>query len=269
MINYGRIQYVFLAIIILVLLLTGGSVRGLLSEATQAVKGTAISINEGVENFFARHFRQTEMIKTQSEEIERMQKELLDYRARAKRLDWLERTLPVDAHPATGYRLVGTLGYMTLGATQRLWLAPFEKFDSEKIYGAVSGQYAVGIIVGLNGRPMLLLGGDRECSFAVTIGENEAPGIAVGKNSREMIVKYIPQWMKIEIGDEVFSSGLDMIFPPGIPVGKVLSVQPRQGFQNALIRLYGNTLHPAYVWVSDTSVQHSLPKAASKDSMIK
>ena len=64
-----------------------------------------------------------------------------------------------------------------------------------------------------------------------------------------MIVRYIPEWMRIAPGDEVITSGLDRIFPIGVPVGRVLSIRRQEGFKVAKIELYGDTLHPNFVWV--------------------
>ncbi len=39
-------------------------------------------------------------------------------------------------------------------------------------------------------------------------------------------MRYIPKETPVKIGEKVFTSGLDGIFPPGLLVGKVLDARP-------------------------------------------
>ncbi len=145
---------------------------------------------------------------------------------------------------------VPAMGYAKLGDFQQVWLETFPGYDPLKNYGVIHKGFAVGIVVAQKHRPLMILAGDKSCSFAVYIGHVRAPGIATGEDARHMVVRYIPEWMKIERGDEVVTSGLDRIFPPGVPVGRVLSIRKMQGFKNARIEIFGDTLHPDFVWVT-------------------
>jgi rod shape-determining protein MreC len=122
-------------------------------------------------------------------------------------------------------------------------------FDPSEVYGLVHKESVAGIVVLQDGRPMALLNGALKSSYAVYVGENKAPGIVHGLNSKELIVEFIPTWIDIKEGDEVLTSGLDNLFFPGLKVGRVISIEQSQGYQNAIIAPYYNPSNPSYFHV--------------------
>lgn len=71
-------------------------------------------------------------------------------------------------------------------------------------------------------------------------GLNGEDGLVEGGNSHELYLRYLGRSSQVKIGDEVVTSGLGLVFPPGIPIGMIQSVEPdpRQLFLQAV-------LHPA------------------------
>jgi rod shape-determining protein MreC len=60
-----------------------------------------------------------------------------------------------------------------------------------------------------------------------------------GTGGRTCILKYIPSESKVKTGEIVITSGLDMLFPAGIPVGYVSAVDAQKGegsFQHIEVR---------------------------------
>jgi rod shape-determining protein MreC len=74
----------------------------------------------------------------------------------------------------------------------------------------------------------LLLLTDINFSAAVRIQESRKEGIVSGTGTRKVALKYIPYEEEIKIGDIVITSGLDQLFPPGIPVGFISKID-KQG----------------------------------------
>lgn len=71
-------------------------------------------------------------------------------------------------------------------------------------------------------------------SASVRIKDSRKEGILSGTGTRKCILKYIPHEEEINPGDIVLTSGLDSLFPPGIPVGYVSRVDrkgPGEHFQ--------------------------------------
>lgn len=70
----------------------------------------------------------------------------------------------------------------------------------------------------------LLLITDINFSAAVRLQKSRKEGIISGRGRRKCILKYIPSEEEIKTGDIIITSGLDSLFPPGIPVGYVSKV---------------------------------------------
>jgi rod shape-determining protein MreC len=60
---------------------------------------------------------------------------------------------------------------------------------------------------------------DINISVAVRIKETRKEGVLSGTGSRTCILKYVPYEEEVKTGDVIVTSGLDSLFPSGIPVG--------------------------------------------------
>lgn len=214
---------------------------------TSNVKSTYYAVANEILNKIEKHTFQAKRIDELNKKLNSCMVTSYEYKIDAQKYDILKKELKLHKYKEISSQIVQPLGYAELGSFQKLWLEEFKGFDPKKIYGLLNNGNAVGIVVEKNSRPLMILAGDPECSFAVYVGKDKAPGIAFGLNAQTMIVKYIPEWIKIDVGDKVITSGLDHIFPIGIPVGEVLKTKKMQGFQNAQIHLYGDTLHPNFL----------------------
>ncbi len=74
----------------------------------------------------------------------------------------------------------------------------------------------------------VLLLTDINFSAAVRLQESRKEGILSGTGTKISVLKYVPQEDEITEGDIVVTSGLDQLFPPGIPAGYISRVS-RQG----------------------------------------
>ncbi|MFZ6017904.1 MAG: rod shape-determining protein MreC [Nitrospirota bacterium] len=73
----------------------------------------------------------------------------------------------------------------------------------------------------------LLLLTDINFSAAVRLQESRKEGIISGTGFRKCQLKYIPSEEEVKTGDIVVTSGLDSLFPQGIPVGYVSKVDKK------------------------------------------
>ncbi|BDY13758.1 rod shape-determining protein MreC [Hydrogenimonas cancrithermarum] len=249
---YGRkLSFFLLLVIVGGLILYNPAIRTLFTAFSTTIQSLYFDTKHSVEEAIEHHFFQSKTIERLRRREIGLEKELLGCRQDARKYYAIIEELGIRPDNNATFIPVPSLGYALLGNFQQIWLRRFERYDPSKNYGVVRNGFAIGIVVEQKGRPLMILAGDPSCNFAVYIGDNRAPGIAMGLDARHMVVKYIPEWMKLEIGDEVFTSGLDRIFPLGLPVGRVLSLEKMQGFKNAKIELFGDTLHPDYVWIVD------------------
>ncbi len=235
--------------IVVLLSLYSTSIRTFFTSFTSKLHSAYLDMTHTFETVLDNHFFQIETIERLKKDLGKIEKRLLKCEEEAVLYRSIRKSLEITPDKNTTYIVARPEGYAMIGNFQQLWLYRFENYDPMKNYGVIKNGFAIGIVVEKKMRPLMILAGDPQCTFAVYVGESRAPGIAMGVDDRHMVVKYIPQWLKLKPGDEIFTSGLDNIFPPGIPVGRLLYTKKMQGFQNAYIKLYGDTLHPDFVWI--------------------
>ncbi|HYA12674.1 MAG TPA: rod shape-determining protein MreC [Thermodesulfovibrionales bacterium] len=93
---------------------------------------------------------------------------------------------------------------------------------------AITPKGLMGKIAGVsNSYSYLLLLTDLNFSAAVRLQESRREGIISGIGLRKCQLKYIPYEEEVKVGDIVITSGLDSLFPQGIPVGYVSKVDKK------------------------------------------
>ena len=168
-----------------------------------------------------------------------------------------ERIPSLEKLPLDSVDIVQTISYVKLNTFSKVILTKPRDFNGskERLYGLIQGSVAAGVAHLENGNLYGALVSSDKCRFSVFIGKERAAGIAMGINTKQMFVKFIPKWTKIKEGDKVFTSGLDMIFFPNIPVGVVERVEIENSYKVAYIKPYADILHPDYFYlVKDPSV---------------
>jgi rod shape-determining protein MreC len=81
----------------------------------------------------------------------------------------------------------------------------------------------------------LLLVTDINFSASVRLQKSRKEGIVSGTGTRKCVLKYIPFDEEVKVGDIIITSGLDSLFPPGIPVGYISKIDNKNHsghFQN-------------------------------------
>lgn len=144
-------------------------------------------------------------------------------------------------------KLVRAISYMNIGDHDKIWI-DFDEFDENRIYGLISQGKTAGIVVNKNGNPLALLQTDPKSTFSVSIGEQQIAGIATG-NGKNIVVKFIAQWLNPKIGDEVYTSGLDEIFFGGVPVGKISKVYEEELYKSAIVETDLKIQVPSYLYI--------------------
>lgn len=74
----------------------------------------------------------------------------------------------------------------------------------------------------------LLLIGDINFSAAARLQESRTEGILSGTGFRRCVLKYIPHEDTVREGEVLITSGLDTLFPQGIPLGYVSKVDKKE-----------------------------------------
>jgi len=85
-------------------------------------------------------------------------------------------------------------------------------------------------------------------SLSAVVGSSprsKADGIVEGRDKNELLFKYLLPESDIQAGDLVVTSGIGGIFPPGMPIGKVIKVEEKKymPYKEGIISPYLNFSH--------------------------
>jgi rod shape-determining protein MreC len=100
--------------------------------------------------------------------------------------------------------------------------------------GAVGRVIAVGRL-----SAVVQLLSDPQSAVGVLVQRSRVQAVFRGTGTREIELDYIDNDNEVEVGDELITSGLDGLYPKGLPVGAVTVVDPRRG----LFRVVRSRLH--------------------------
>ena len=143
--------------------------------------------------------------------------------------------------------IVKVLSYINYNDFTKVWLD--KKIENDTILGLITDNYSAGIVVNKNGKSVGLLNGNKDCSYAIFIGEGKNPGILTSSiNQEELQIRYIPIWAEIKKGDEVITSGMDNIFFEGLKVGTITEVTNLADMKIATVKPYVNVLKKKYFY---------------------
>ncbi len=150
--------------------------------------------------------------------------------ARLQALLDLRESMPGQAVAArvTGADLAGLFRTATLSKGQRDGVV--------KGMAVVAPQGVVGQVVATspNAARVLLLE-DHSSGVDAIVQRSRARGIVEGGSSVGCVLKYVKRREDLQVGDRVVTSGLDGIFPKGLPIGEITALVPgdRGLFQSA------------------------------------
>jgi len=87
---------------------------------------------------------------------------------------------------------------------------------------------------------VMLLQDSLSAVAATVTGDRGEDGVVEGTDEHQLLLKYLDRGTQVKIGDLVVTTGLGKAFPPGVPIGWVVNMEPdpRQMFMQA-------TLHAA------------------------
>jgi rod shape-determining protein MreC len=166
-------------------------------------------------------------------EVSRLEEELAKLRAEKLRLQSLDDQVDRLSN-ALGYRApfdgqvrVADVVYIDHAS----WLQTLFLFMPAR--QAVPGS-AVASADGLVGRVILTEGSyakvqlitDRASGVGAMVERTRRQGIVRGAGRDGLALEYVPLQADVQVGDRVLSSGTDGLYPRGVPIGTVVSVEP-------------------------------------------
>jgi rod shape-determining protein MreC len=215
-----------------------------------SIKSFYISLSIDFKEFFKQHTQQAQYI----QELQKQNQELTYENIKIKQsydvLESIYDTISSIDKKTNKIQLIEVLSYVKFSDHTKVWL-DYRK-DDQNIDALIYGDYSAGIVQrDKEGNTFGLLNGNKKCNYAVFVGENKAPGIlhSARKNSNILLIKYIPSWIDVYLGDEVVTSGMDNIFPSNLKVGKVIKIEKFQDTQEVEVKPYINVLQKKFFYL--------------------
>lgn len=229
-----------------------GRVVNILLSIINPVKQTYSSVTKDIEDKSQSFVYQKKNIQKLLRENKLLRKHLLQQKHYINQVKGLYKKIPsLEKMPKNSIDIIQTISYVKLNTFNQIILTKPRnlKGDKDKLYGLIQDEVAAGVAHVENNNLYGALVSSDKCRFSVFVGKERAAGIAIGINSKQMQVKFIPKWVKVKRGDRVYTSGLDMIFFEGVPVGVVEKVEIESSYKVAYIKPYADILHPDYFYL--------------------
>ena len=216
-----------------------------LLSAINPIKQSYKNFTQNLEDKSHSYIFQKESIQKLSHENRILRKRLLEQMHYIEEVKNIYEVIPeLSRVPVASISIVETISYVKLNSFSQVILTKPKGLVPNKLYGMIQNHVVAGIARVKSNQLYGYLTSDTKCRFSVFIGDKQAPGIAIGKETNEMMVKFIPKWHHIQVGDKVFTSGLDNIFFAGIPTGIVTKVEIQSSYTVAYIKTYSDIFHP-------------------------
>jgi len=213
--------------------------------AINPIKQSYKNFTQNLEDKSHSYIFQKESIEKLSRENRILHKQLLEQKHYLEEIQNIYRILPnLTQFPKPSIAIIETISYVKLNSFSQIILTKPKNLQTNKLYGIIQNRVVAGIAEIQSNQLYGYLTSDKKCRFSVFIGNNKAPGIAIGEEKNSMIVKFIPKWHHIEKGDKVYTSGLDKIFFANIPVGVVEKIEIQSSYTVAHIKTYSDIFHP-------------------------
>jgi len=228
------------------------TVHSFLLDTINPIKQTYRNLTDNVVNRSKSYVFQKETIGRLTEENKALKKLLLDQTRYLQQMSGLFKTIPsLEKLPYKSVALVDTVSYVKLNSLNKILLSYPEQTElsKKKVYGLIQENVVGGTAIEENGNLYGYLGSNPKCKFAVFVGDDKTPGIIEGVSKSSMIIKYIPKWAEIKIGDKVETSGLDDIFFKNIPVGLITDIKVENSYKTALVKSYADNIHPNFYFL--------------------
>jgi len=212
-------------------------IKNQVSTLNNSITNTYLNIIVTTQEFINKYINQLNYI----EQLLKQNEDYLQYKIKYNQLlSSNEKIIDQDlVKQKIKLQKISVLKYDRLNDFSKIVLT--KKEDDNKTINALitySG-YSAGIAMHIDDMFIGYLNNNSKCNYAVYIGNSKATGITSGvaKNGN-LVIKFIPLWQEVNVGDEVVTSGMDDIFPVGIKVGTVKKIKSTENTKIVYVQTY-------------------------------
>lgn len=196
------------------------------------VAGATEATSSGVGNFFD-SFKWVRALRSENADL---QAQVAKMRQELVRLHGIEEELERLARLTSYARASGEDGFVAdvVFADPSSWLRTLVLHTgtehAERNQPVVTDRGLVGRVIQTSGRyAKVLLLVDRSATASALVQRTRRQGLVRGAGDAGLLLDNIPSRSDVRVGDRIVTAGLDGIFPRGLPIGVVTSVEPTQG----------------------------------------
>jgi rod shape-determining protein MreC len=123
---------------------------------------------------------------------------------------------------------------------------------SEGVVGRIQAAHSTSSLV--------VLINDVDAAVGAILEDTRVRGVLKGRGGRECELQYINPDVPVRVGEIVYTSGADRIFPKGLPVGEVVDLEQSGDSQTILVRPFAKLDRLDEVLVVTQGVHQALPE---------
>jgi rod shape-determining protein MreC len=154
-------------------------------------------------------------------------------------------------------------------ATRTVEIDRGERDGIRRNMGVITPDGAVGKIIEVyrdNAQVLLLT--DKDGGAGAMLLESRSQGAVNGTGEPLLLLNYVANEQKVNVGDKVITSGMDKIFPRDIPLGTVVEVKPGTTFHQIRLQPAANLERLEEVIVLLTQEPVEFPSASDADGAV-
>lgn len=131
------------------------------------------------------------------------------------------------ARSSSATLLVADVIYVDHTSWMRTLLVRLSRDGAVPNQPVITASGLVGRVIGVSGRyAKVQLVIDRAASVGVMVERTRRQGVVRGSHDERLALELIPLQSDLEVGDRIVTAGIDGVYPRGLPVGVVSSVEP-------------------------------------------
>jgi rod shape-determining protein MreC len=199
----------------------------IISPPQQAFHWTIASIRTFFKNHILLIDLKEENLQLQ-EEVRRLQRENDELRESTQAVERLQRLLLFKERVSAAMIPAEVIAYSPSAWFRTIVINKGLRDGVRQGMPVVTWEGVVGKVMRISpGSSIILLSIDRNFSVDVLVQRTRTRGIVEGDGGSRCQLQYVPRTGDIQIGDRIITSGLGGVFPKGLSMGKVVSVEKK------------------------------------------
>lgn len=107
---------------------------------------------------------------------------------------------------------------------------------------------------------LVLLINDVDSGAGAVLGDSRVRGVLKGRGGDECLLDYVAPEVEVREGETVYTSGDDRVYPKGLPIGRVVRLEPGSDFQEIWVEPFARLDRLDDVLVLTSPVHEALPE---------